>query len=497
MARQDLLLFAQKVWPIVEPDHEFRCNWHIELICQDLEALERGDWEREIFNIPPGTMKSLLISVIFPAWVWTRRPSARFLKASYSDHLSVRDNLKLRAIVMSDWYQSHYDVRLVPDQNQKTKFETTDGGWSVATSVGGAGTGEHPDFVLIDDPITALQARSDTERKTACDWMDQTISTRGVARGVRCAVVMQRLHQGDLSGHLKERGGWKQLVLPMRYEVCTCAQQPEGKACPLHAADPGWVPEPRDPRSQPGELLWPDLFSEDKVRQLELDLGPYGAAGQLQQRPAPEGGGLFKREWFKEVSVAPVVARRARGWDTAGTEDAGDYTAGVKISEACGPVKDLETGFTSVQGLGMFFVENVQRDQLGPAGVDKLMLDTAKSDGKACAQREEKEGGSAGKAVVEARAKAMKGFDYKGVAISGDKVVRAKPFRAQCEAGNVYIVRTGDPVLDAWIEPYLTELSQFPTGKNDDQVDGSSAAFNAVLLEPPPAGGVLAGKATW
>jgi predicted phage terminase large subunit-like protein len=268
------------------------------------------------------------------------------------------------------------------------------------------------------------------------------------------------LHEDDLSGHLLERGGWKHICFPMKYEATRLPTD----------EDPGYVADPLDIRTMPGELLFPLLFTPHIVRQLELDLGPYGTAGQLQQRPAPEGGGLFKREWFKIVDVVPAAASRCmRGWDTAATAGGGDWTVGVRMSEAS----------------GIFYVEDVQRDQLTPAGVDALMSAIAASDGKKCGQREEKEGGSAGKTVTDVRARTLVGYDYKAVAISGDKVTRAKPFRSQCEAGNVVLIR------GAWNEEYLRELSTFPTGKHDDQVDASSCAFNSVLMEP------VAREATW
>jgi predicted phage terminase large subunit-like protein len=225
-----------------------------------------------------------------------------------------------------------------------------------------------------------------------------------------------------------------------------------------------------DHRTEDGALLWPKLLPEEKVRQLEIDLGPYGTAGQLQQRPAPEGGGLFQRDWFKIVDASPAQARRVRGWDTAGTEGGGDWTVGVRIAEYN----------------GQFFVEDVIRGQWGPSGVDMVMLQTTKLDGLKCAQREEREGGSAGKAVIAARAKALVGYDYQEVPISGSKIVRSKPYRSQCAAGNVFLVR------GEWNEPYISELCTFPTGRHDDQVDGSSAAFNAVLLEP-----ALDGSLVW
>jgi predicted phage terminase large subunit-like protein len=454
VARRHLKPFIEKVWHIVEPDFPLVWNWHLDELCLALEAVSRGELQRVIINIPPGTMKSLLVGVFWKAWEWASNPKLRYLNASYGAHLTIRDNLRLRDIVQSEWYQYHYGVEFASDQNAKELLKTTDGGWSFATSVGGAGTGEHPDRIVIDDPHTAEQARSDVERQKAANWFDRTASTRGLMRSPAMILIMQRLHEDDLSGHLLKRGGWVHLRFPMRYMV----------ARPKTDSDAGYTPDPRDHRTQAGDLLFPQLLPEEKVRQVELDLGPYGTAGQLQQIPAPEGGGLFKREWFKFVDAAPVVARRVRGWDTAGTENDGDWTSGTKIAES----------------EGLFYVEDRVHGQLGPAGVDSLMLQTAQADGWGVGQREEKEPGGSGKAVVEARAKALVGYDYKWVLISGDKVTRAKPYRAQVEAGNVFLVR-GD-----WNEEYIRQLCAFPTGANDDDVDSSSTAFNAVLLEPSP-----------
>ena len=218
-----------------------------------------------------------------------------------------------------------------------------------------------------------------------------------------------------------------------------------------------------DPR-QPGEALWPAKYPIAELMKRKAMLGAYDFAALYQGLPAPSGGGLFLESWFANnfVDVAPVVARRARGWDTAGTENDGDYTCGVRIAEVD----------------GIFYVEDVQRRQVGPSKVDDLIHTTAETDGYECAQREEKEGGSAGVAVIAARIKTLVGFNYAGVQISGSKVTRSKPFRAQCEAGNVRIVR------GPWNAAYISELCGFPTAKHDDQVDGSSCAFNAVLLEP-------------
>ena len=487
--KRSLYAFLVECWAIVEPSVPFVSNWHIEVMCQVLQDIATGKESRTrwIFNISPGTMKSLLISVIFPAWVWARNPKKRFLTASYGQHLTIRDNLRVRDIIQSPWFQQYFPTKLVEDQNTKTRYNTAVGGWRIATSVDGVGTGEHPNFIIIDDPITATQAESEPERTAANTWFDRTISSRGVAQNVIIIIVMQRLHQDDLTGHLLAKGGWAHVRFPMRFEKCTCAaplaELPEDQRCILHKADPHWVADPLDPRTEPGELMFPALFDETKVALLERDLGPFGAAGQLQQRPAPAGGGQFKREWFQFIDAAavPSLVRRVRGWDTAATEGGGDYTVGVKMSEAFAWLPSLEDPkVRTLQSTGKFFVEHVERGQWGPAGVDGIMKATAQLDGKACPVREEKDPGAGGKATLAARARLLAGFDYGFNALGANKGIRAKPFRSQCQAGNVYLVRA------PWNEAYITELCGFPTATYDDQVDGSSCSFNALLLEPPP-----------
>jgi predicted phage terminase large subunit-like protein len=443
VARRSLRAFIEQAWPYVEPTVPFCGNWHIDALCDVLEAVTRGEIKRVVVTVPPGTMKSLLVSVFWPAWMWASDAGSRVFTAAYSDHLTVRDNLRVRNLIESSWYQTHYNVRFDEDQNAKKLFKTTASGWRVASSVGGAATGEHPDYIIIDDPHTAAQARSEIELQTGLDWFDGTVSTRGVTRGAAIILIMQRLAEMDLAGHLLARGGFEHVMFPMRFDVKRA--------------------DKRDPRTEEGELLWPALFTEERVRRLELDLGPWGTASQLQQTPSPEGGGLFKREWFGVVEAAPVKARRVRGWDTAATEGAGDYTVGARLAEAD----------------GIYYIEDIVRAQLSPHGVDMLMRQCAESDGIAVRVREEREGGSSGKAVVDARAKMLNGYDYKSVTLGTDKVTRAGPFRSQVEAGNVKFVRGC-----ANMEEALRELALFPVGKHDDVPDSLSCAYNALLLEP-------------
>lgn len=441
LSRRSLRFFVERAWSIVEPRRPFVENWHIDKLCELLTDVTFGKTKNLLINVPPGTMKSLLVSVMWPAWEWGPRgmPWLRYLAWSYGAHLSMRDNQRMRQVIEDPWYQRCFDVELSEDQNAKQYYMNTAGGWRLGTSVGGIGTGEHPDRRIIDDPHSADQARSDAERQAAIDSYDLTLGPRGVSRDPATIVIMQRLHEKDLSGHLIAKGGFTHVCWPMRYDPAR--------------------PDPRDPRRDPGELLWPGLIPENKVAEVEIILGPYGAAGQLQQRPAPEGGGLFKREWFDIVDTAPAQATRCRGWDTAGTEGAGDYTAGIKIAKAG----------------GVFYIEDVRRGQWSPATVEQQMNQAAQLDGRACRQREEQEPGSSGKAVIASRARFLAGYDYAGVSVTGDKVTRARPFRAQCEARNVKLVR------GPWNDAYLAELEAFPFGANDDQVDASSAAFNELV----------------
>lgn len=459
--------FAHEFWPIIEPTEELKWNWHLDLICEDLVKLRDGRLtlnnsdeltDQLIIEVPPGTMKSILCSVMFRAWLWASDPSLRFLAGSYGGHLSTRDNVKIRTIVTSALFLSYWPTFSLSDSQAKEKFETNERGWSFATSTGGAGTGEHPDYVIIDDAINELQSRSEVERAAANNWIDRTLSTRGIARRVKKLCIGQRLHLNDPAGHLRAKGGWAAISFPMRYTARREATD----------VVPGYEPDPRDTR-KPGELLWPDLIGERKLAEVSLSLGPFGVASQLQQQPEAEGAGLFKREWFQIVDIAPgKLSRRVRGWDDAGTEGGGCYTCGVKIGE-----------YDVAPGESVFVIEHVVRGQWGPSTVEQTIKQTADIDGKKdCPIREEKEGGSAGVAVIASRVRLLQGYDYQGVVATGDKVTRAKPFRTQCEGRRVVLLR------GEWNRAYLDELEAFPGGQYADQVDASSTAFNTLLLEP-------------
>jgi len=383
---------------------------------------------------------SLLVSVFWPAWEWASNPGLRILTASYGDRVAERDNVKMRDIILSPWYQRQYNVQLRMDQSAKQKFYTYAGGWRICTTTSGAGTGEHPDRLIIDDPHKADDAKSKIKLESVSDWYSRTISTRGASRGTAIILIMQRLAMADLSAFLEKAGGWKHLVFPMRYEPA------RGHYL--------------DPRETKGELLWSELFPNEILKPIERLLGPYGTAGQMQQRPTPEGGGLFKRDWLPIITRAELPPREdmvlCRGWDTAGSEGEGDHTVGVLM------------GFHDEN----YYVLDVRRGQWGPMKVDRQMKQAAHNDGKSCRVREEREPGSSGKAVTERRRIDLAGYDYDDVTVNKDKETRARPLRSQCEGGHVFLLE------GSWNEPYIQEMIVFDRGLFDDQVDGSSVAFN-------------------
>lgn len=455
LAKRSLRSFVPWAWNWIEP-REYRGNWHIDAICDHLEAVARGEIRRLLINIPPRHAKSLITSVFFPAWVWaqdnlsedglmlpTIGRGARFLCASYSDRLSLRDSLRTRQLVQNPIYQKNFGIRLSPDQKSKSRFDLIGGGYRVATSTGGMATGEGGDILIVDDPHNVKQAESPTVREETVRWFGEVLPTRfnDPKRGA-LVVVMQRVHERDVSGFiLAEELGYTHLCLPAEYE-------------PNHPHV--WKD---DPRTEAGELIWGDHISRNEIDELKKSLGSYAYAGQVQQRPAPREGGMFKRHWIRPCEMLPPHRVRVRAWDLAGSVTGfdPDWTVGVLMS------KDRD---------GFVYIEDIQRFRATPGEVERQIKSTALLDGRNTVVVLPQDPGSAGKAQVLYLARSLQGYRVKFNRASGDKETRAGPFASQCEAGNVRMLRA------AWNEEFLGELGTFPNGRHDDQVDAASDAFN-------------------
>lgn len=461
LARRTNLAFTVYTKP------DYKINWHHKLVAKKLDEVLAGTCRRLMILEPPQNGKSEQVSRRFPAYAFGKKPSLRIIAVSYGDTLAQDMSRDVQKIMSSREYKTLFPgTRLAEssDLEKRTQgqFDVVGStGYYIAAGIMGSITGKTSDIGIVDDPIkNREEAESEVYRNKVWDQYQSAFATRQFGSEGSIIVCLTRWHEDDLAGRLLKNAAenpnadqWEVISLPAIAEEV----------------------KENDPR-KPGDALWPSMYPLTELSRRRAGLGEYEWAALYQQRPAPRGGGLFKEDWFagKILDAAPSFMRVARGWDTASKEGGGDWTCGVKIGEEFNrnPHGDLES-------TGRFIVLDVRREQLGPDGVDKLIRLTADLDGT-CAQREEKEGGSAGAAVISARTKALAGKDYAGVTVTGSKVTRSKPFRAQCEAGNVYLLR-GD-----WNTEYIKELCGFPTAKHDDQVDGSSCAFNAVLLEEKP-----------
>lgn len=292
---ENLTEFVRGGWRYIDPS-PYVHGWHLEAIADHLQAVTDGEIRRLLINVPPRTSKSSMVSVGWPAWTWAQSgdgplsgPHVQFLFASYAQSLSLRDSVKTRRLIESPWYQERWGGRflLTGDQNTKIRFENDQGGYRLATSVGGALTGEGAGIIVCDDPHNAVEMESEAIRRATMEWWDESLSTRlNDPKTGAFVVIMQRLHEEDLSGHIlsKQEGDWTHLCLPMRFDPA--------RKC---ITDIGF----EDPREESGELLCPERFGEDEVHDLETRLGPFAAAGQLDQAPTPRGGGIIKRDWWQ------------------------------------------------------------------------------------------------------------------------------------------------------------------------------------------------------
>lgn len=454
--RRKLGNFIRRGWPVLEPGQPYVHGWHMDAISEHLEAVTAGQITRLLINIPPGTMKSMSTAVFWPAWEWGPRgmPSMRFIGASHEENLAIRDNVKMRRLIQSDWYQALWPTTMAGDQNAKTYFENDKTGWRQACPVRSM-TGRRGDRVLWDDPHSVEDAHSEAELEGANRIFRETLPTRlNNPATSAIIIVMQRLSVKDVSGVItSEDMGYEHLCLPMEYEG------------PRKITSIGFA----DPRKEVGELLFPERFPREVVERDKKIMGPYAVAGQFQQRPSPAQGGEFQPDLIEVVDAIPAgVQQWCRGWDLAATEGAGDYTASARL----GRLAD-----------GRFIISNVDRKQYGTAKRDQYIKATASADGLGRVKQSlPQDPGQAGKGQAKALVGMLAGHQAVASPETGDKVVRARPLASQINAGNVLMLR------GAWNADFVEELRLFPNGLNDDQVDAASRAFNELLN---PAAGIF------
>lgn len=441
---------------MLEPSKPYVHGLVVEAICDHLEAVSRGEITRLLINVPPGMMKSMLVSVLWPAWEWgpQNRASLRYVSTTFDADNAVRDTRRMRTLIQSEWYQSLFPhVTLI--RSAEDSFENDQTGWREASPYGSL-TGKRGDRLQIDDPHSTKSAESDAQRKETERIFREDVPSR-VNDSMLSAIIiiMQRIHVGDVSA-LAMAQHYTHLCLPMEFEVAT--------RCSTKIGFVDW-------RHSEGDLLFPERFPREAVERDKAQMLSHAVAGQFQQRPVPREGGLFKRAWFegRTIAAAPADCIWWRHWDLAASlkkqgQQNQAWTAGVKM------------GFSP--STKRYYVGHVIRVQEEGHDVRRTIKATAEADTAAVRISLPKDPGQAGKSQSQDFVAGLGGFNAFASAESGDKFTRAEPFAAQCQAGNVYLV------AGEWVTAYLDELCLFPSSAAKDQVDASSGAFARLVRSP-------------
>lgn len=494
LCRRDFYVFVKEFWPtIIEAKPIY--NWHIKYLCEELEKLFKSvvnNWTREydlIVNIPPGTTKSTVISVMFNAWVWcARNPLDRkqtgkhlkFLTGSHTESLSLEHAELTRDIILSDKYKQWFpEVEIRMDKNAKSNYKNTAGGNRIVSSVGARPTGKHAHFLIVDDPVDPEAALSDTQRDTANRWCTRTLSTRKVDKRVTVTIiVMQRLHKEDPTGYYLERKkNIKNIVLPGSIQ-----DKKDGFKVRPKALEKFYIDGLLDPIRMPANVC----------AEMREELGAYGYAGQVGQDPKARDGAMFQKEWFLIQNAAPSGGTSwVRGWDLAATDMEEAKKGGDKAAWTAGAVVKYHPDTKK------FYVGHVSRFRASPDKVRKNMHNIASQDEREFGEDTiidfPQDPGQAGKDQAKHIAAHLAGFRVMYSIESGDKLTRLEPFASQVEAGNVVLVDAEydteieiedddeqNPNAKSWITKYIDELTFIPNGFFD-QADATSRAFTRVL----------------
>lgn len=450
LGRRSLAAFMRMAWDKVEPD-ALSWNWHHDAICDHLEAVTRGDIQKLLICVPPGCTKSLSVATFWPAWEWILDPTIRSIFASYASELSEKNAKLHRDLVLSDWFQTRWPhVSISRGDAKKVKhFSNSAKGFRHSTSVGSGVTGRHADRLVFDDLCKAQDAqgraavRADAIEKANDFWFKTMTTRRASPRHTRRVGIMQRLHFEDTAGKCRDSGEYAVLSLPMEYDPRS----------PCMVEVTGW----RDPRTEQGELLWPDRFPEHVVEELKEDLGPVAAAAQLQQNPAPRKGAIFDADHLKNHWQPRRLPRNLR-----------------KIITADCTFKDtLSSDYVVVQCWGVaqnrFYLLDQIRGRMKVKRTARAVLTMHERHPTAVGTFvEDKANGPSVIDILDDLIPALKEW-------SPGRSSKEERAEAVCHLfeKNVFL----PPPETPWLGDYIAELTKFPLGKNDDQVDATTMAL--------------------
>lgn len=441
LAEEDFYFYCRHMF-LKRRGYKWNRARHHKMICDALMRVYRGEIKRLIINIPPRYSKTEIAVINFVTWCLAKAPDCEFIHASYSAGLATKNSYQAREMMEHEAYTELFDTRLASDSKAKGDWKTTAGGVMYAVgaegTITGFGAGKHrPGFggaIIIDDIHKANEADSEPMRQNVIDWFQNTLESRKNSPDTPIIVVMQRLHQNDLSGWLLDGGNgeeWEHLCLPALQED--------------------------------GTSLWPEKHSvEDLLRMQEAN--GYVFSGQYQQIPSPKAGGTFKPDMIEAVDAVPAGIKWVRGWDLAATKKGGDWTVGAKL----GVCPD-----------GFIWIDDIVRDRGSPDEVERMLVSTTKADGRTVMASAPQDPGQAGKAQAAYLSRKLAGCSFEFTTESGDKATRASPLAAQVNAGNVRMRKA------PWNAALREEMRFFPLGTHDDQIDALSRAYNRVTVKKP------------
>ena len=442
--RADFYSFLVRCFSELNSGASFLPSWHIEVLAAKLQAVRDGRVRRLIVNVPPRHLKSLAASIALPAWLLGHDPTLAIINATYGQDLSDKFARDCRAIMMSHWYQSLFPTRLASSRAPLQELVTANGGSRMATSVGGVLTGRGADLIILDDPLKPSDAMSESRRIACNEWFDGTLYSRlnDKTKGA-IIIVMQRLHEDDLVGHVLEQEGWDVVSFPAIAE-----------ANERHVIETPFGLKEFFRRA--GEALHPDRESQETLAQIRATIGEYNFAGQYQQSPAPAGGGMVKEAWFRRYRPEDLPAsfdQVVQSWDTASKPtELADYsvctTWGLK-----GP---------------SFYLLNVLRKKLAYPDLKRAVIEQNRLFNPTAILIEDKASGTQLiQELIEGGLSRVTRY-----APDGDKIMRLHAQTATIENGFVHL-----PTEAHWVAEYLRELTIFPAGRHDDQVDSTAQAL--------------------
>jgi predicted phage terminase large subunit-like protein len=455
--------YIRDAWPIVEPATRYLDNWHIDCIAEHLMAVKDGDILNLIVNMPPRYGKSTPITVLFPTFVWATQPSERFVFTSYADTLAKTHSLARRSVLEHEWYQERWGdvVTLAADQNEKREFENTAKGRMIAVPVGGGITGKGGNWLIVDDPQNPEEADSDVERLNAINFLEGTLWSRiDDKKHGRRIIVMQRLHERDVTGHELAKGGWEHLCLPAIAERKTIIIFPKSGRKIVREA---------------GDILWPEREGARELKLQEVAMTPLRFAGQYQQRPSQLVGNIVKRDWWKFYDELPAELDEViDSCDSAFKDtDGSDYVTLFKWGRKAGNIYLLPDAIRARMNYPETKLAFKAMAQRQPIAFAKLMEEKANGVGII----QELQADIAGLLAVEPL---------------GSKIARLSAASATIHAGNVWLPNPENPKyahLRDVIMCIIEECANMPKGEHDDCADNVSQAVMYFVLQ---GGGIYA-----